>query len=73
MCWALRGPREVRWLVAVLNTAIVKAGHRENVRVRLAQLGAAPITGTPEYFRKLLVEEIERWGKVVRATNAKPE
>jgi tripartite-type tricarboxylate transporter receptor subunit TctC len=63
-------PRDV---VNVLNAVIVKAVQKDSVRARLAQMGADPIADTPEYFRKLLVEEIERWGKVVRATNAKPE
>jgi len=36
-------------------------------------MGADPIAETPEYFHKLLLEEIERWGKVVRASKATPE
>lgn len=63
-------PRDV---VNVLNAVIVKAVQKDSFHARLAQMGADPIADTPEYFRKLLVEEIERWGKVVRATNAKPE
>jgi len=37
------------------------------------QIGVDTITETPEYFRKYLQEEIERWSKVVRASKAKPE
>ena len=62
-----------REIVNLLNAVIVKAVQKDSFRGRLAQLGADPIADTPESFRKLLVEEIDRWGKVVRATNAKPE
>ena len=60
-------------IVSALNAVTVKAVQREDFRARLAQTGADPIAETPEYFRKLLLEEIERWGKVVRASKAKPE
>ena len=60
-------------VVATLNGVIVKAVQKEDFRARLAQLGADPIAETPDYFRKMLVAEIERWGKVVRASKAKPE
>ncbi len=60
-------------IVNALNAVIVKAVHREDFRARLAQTGADTITESPEYFRKLLHDEIERWGKVVKASKAKPE
>ena len=60
-------------VVNALNGAIVKAVKQDDFRARLAQLGADPIAETPEYFRKFLQEEIERWGKVVKASKAKPE
>ena len=60
-------------IVNTLNAVIVKAVQKEDFRARLAQTGADTITETPEYFRKYLQEEIERWGKVVKASKAKPE
>jgi len=36
-------------------------------------LGADPIAEPPEYFRRMLQDEIERWEKVVKASKAKPE
>jgi tripartite-type tricarboxylate transporter receptor subunit TctC len=59
-------------VVNALNAVIVKAVQKEDFRARLAQLGADPIAETPEYFRKFLLEEIERWSKVVKASKAKP-
>jgi tripartite-type tricarboxylate transporter receptor subunit TctC len=59
-------------IVDTLNRVIVNAVKREDFRGKLAQLGADPIAESPEYFRKMLAEEIERWGKVVRASGIKP-
>ncbi len=63
-------PKEV---VAALNAIVVKAVQKEDFRTRLAQTGADPIAETPEYFRRLLSDEIARWSKVVKASKAKPE
>ena len=60
-------------VISTLNSVIVKAVQREDFRTRLAQLGADPIAESPDYFRKMLMEEIERWGKVVKESRAKPE
>ena len=60
-------------IVNTMNAVVVKAVQKDEFRARLAQLGADPIADSPEYFRKALASEIERWGKVVRASKAKPE
>ncbi len=60
-------------IVNTLNAVVVKAVQKDDFRSRLAQTGADPLAETPEYFRRLLRDEIERWGKVVRASKAKPE
>ena len=49
-------------VVNTLNSVIVKAVQREDFRSKLAQMGADPLAESPEYFRKMLNEEIERWG-----------
>ena len=53
--------------------ATVSAGEKADFRARLAQTGADPVAESPEYFRRLLRDEIERWAKVVKASKAKPE
>ena len=40
---------------------------------RLADLGGAVLPGSPADFGKLIAAETEKWGKVVRAANIKPE
>ena len=60
-------------IVNALNAVVVKAVQKEDFRARLAQLGADPLAESPDFFRKMLAAEIERWGKVVRAAKARPE
>ena len=56
-----------------LNSVIVKAIQKDDFRARIAQTGADTIAETPDYFRRMLKEEIERWAIVVKASKAKPE
>jgi tripartite-type tricarboxylate transporter receptor subunit TctC len=44
-----------------------------NMKARLADFGGAPLVGSPADFGKLIAEETEKWGKVIRAANIKPE
>ena len=43
------------------------------MRARLRDLGGTPLAGSPSDFRKLIANETEKWGKVIRAANIKPE
>ncbi len=63
-------PRNV---INALNAVVVKAVQRADFRARLAQLGTDPLAESPEYFQKMLLEEIERWSKVVKAAKLKVE
>ena len=40
---------------------------------RLADLGGTVLPGSPADFGKLTADEIEKWGKVIRAANIKPQ
>ena len=47
-----------------------------NVRGRIAArnvIGASLLPGSAADFGKLLVEETEKWGKVVKCSGAKPD
>jgi tripartite-type tricarboxylate transporter receptor subunit TctC len=40
---------------------------------RLAELGGTALPGSPTDFGKLIADETEKWGKVVRTANIKPQ
>ncbi len=42
-------------------------------KARLADLGASLLAGSPADFGKLVADETEKWGKVVKFSGAKPE
>jgi tripartite-type tricarboxylate transporter receptor subunit TctC len=42
-------------------------------KARLAELGGTVLPGSPADFGKLIAAETEKWGRVVRAANLKPE
>jgi hypothetical protein len=43
------------------------------MKARLADLGGTPLPGSPADFSKLIAEDTEKWAKVIRAANIKPE
>jgi tripartite-type tricarboxylate transporter receptor subunit TctC len=56
-----------------LNKEINASLAAPRIKARLADLGGTVLTGTPADFGNLIVEETEKWGKVIRANNVKPE
>src|SRR5262245_18093249 len=43
------------------------------IKARLADLEGTPLVGSPADFGNLIADETEKWGKVIRAANIKPE
>jgi tripartite-type tricarboxylate transporter receptor subunit TctC len=43
------------------------------IKARFAELGLTPLAGTPADFGRLMVEETEKWGRVVKFANLKPD
>jgi len=43
------------------------------MKARFAELGGTVLPGSPAGFGKLLVDEKEKWGKVIRTANIKAE
>jgi len=60
-------------IVNVLNKAVNDALADPKLKARLADLGGTTIPGSPADFGKLIADETEKWGKVIRAANIKPE
>ena len=44
-----------------------------NIKSRLSEWGASALPGSPADFGKLITEETEKWGKVVKFAGIKPE
>jgi hypothetical protein len=43
------------------------------MKARLAELGGTVIAGSPANFGRLIADEIEKWGKVIKFAAIKPE
>jgi len=62
-------PRRSDKLNEQINAAL--ADHK--IKARLADLGSVQLSLSPANFGKLIAGETEKWGKVIRAANIKPE
>ena len=60
-------------IVEKLNKEINAALADRNMRKRLTDLGVAVFAGSPADFAKFIVDETEKWGKVVKFTGIKAE
>jgi tripartite-type tricarboxylate transporter receptor subunit TctC len=43
------------------------------MKARLVALGAEPMSMTPVEFGKFIADETEKWAKVIRAADIKPD
>jgi len=60
-------------VIGKLNKEINAALADPKMKGRLADLGGTPLLGSPADFGKLISEETEKWGKVIRSANIKAE
>jgi tripartite-type tricarboxylate transporter receptor subunit TctC len=58
-------------IVNTLNSEINAGLAGPEINARLAELGGVPIPMTPAEFGRLVADETEKWGKVIRAANIK--
>jgi tripartite-type tricarboxylate transporter receptor subunit TctC len=63
-------PREI---IDKLNKAVNEGLNDPKLRARLADLGGAPLIGTPEDFGAIMKAETEKWEKVVKFAGASVE
>jgi tripartite-type tricarboxylate transporter receptor subunit TctC len=57
----------------MLNKEINAALADPTIKARFAELGGTVLPGSPVEFGKLIAAETEKWGKVIRTANIKPE
>src|SRR5215510_14800843 len=60
-------------IVEKFNTEINAALADPKMKARLAEWGATALPGSPADFGKLIADETEKWGNVIRALNIKAE
>jgi tripartite-type tricarboxylate transporter receptor subunit TctC len=70
VCAPKNTPAEI---VGQLNKEINAALADPKHKARFVDLGGAALALTPAEYGKLLTDETEKWGKVIRAANIKPE
>jgi tripartite-type tricarboxylate transporter receptor subunit TctC len=60
-------------IVAILNRSVTAALADPKMQAKLAEVGAIPMPMTPAELGKLIADETEKWGKVVKFTNISVE
>jgi len=60
-------------IVDKLNKQINAALADPKIKARLAELDGTVLAGSPADFEKVMAEETEKWGRVIRAAHIKPE
>jgi tripartite-type tricarboxylate transporter receptor subunit TctC len=63
-------PREV---IIKLNSEVNATLAEPKFKQRVTDMGSATLAGSPADFEKLVVEETEKWAKVVKFSGAKPD
>jgi tripartite-type tricarboxylate transporter receptor subunit TctC len=60
-------------IIDKLNREINAALTDPKITARLAVLGGTALGGSPADFAKLIADETEKWGKVIKFAGIKPE
>jgi tripartite-type tricarboxylate transporter receptor subunit TctC len=72
--WGVGAPRNTpAEIIEKLNKEINAALADPNMKARLADIGGTALAGSPADFGKLIADDTEKWRKVIRAANIKPE
>jgi tripartite-type tricarboxylate transporter receptor subunit TctC len=72
--YGIVAPRNTPAVVVEQLNKEINAGLADpKLKARLADLGGITLTGPPAQFGKLIADETEKWGKVIRAANIKVE
>jgi tripartite-type tricarboxylate transporter receptor subunit TctC len=72
--WGVGAPKStpadvIEWLNGDINAALADPA----LKARIADLGGTVMIGSPVDFGRLIADETEKWGRVVRFSGAKPE
>jgi tripartite-type tricarboxylate transporter receptor subunit TctC len=74
LCLGLGAPKGTpAEIIDKLNQEVNAALADPKIKMRLADLGGTVLPGTPADFGKLIADETEKWGKVVKFTGIKAD
>ena len=65
-----RTPTEI---IERLNEEITAGLDDPKIKARIVDFGASVLAGSPADYGKLITDETEKWGKVIKFANVKPE
>lgn len=72
--WGILGPAGLDpALTARINRDVAEILREQDMRAFMAEIGAEPYLTQPEAFGAMLKDDVERWGRIVRETGARPE
>jgi len=72
--WGIAAPKGTPTeIVAKLNNELNAAVADPKIKARFADLGGTSLAASPADFAKLIADETDKWGKVIRAAKIKPE
>ena len=60
-------------IIGLINREINAGLADPKTKARFTEIGGEPLAGTPSEFGKFVVDETEKWAKVVKFTGMKPE
>jgi tripartite-type tricarboxylate transporter receptor subunit TctC len=66
-------PGDPATIIDSLNKEINAGLAEPKLKARFVELGAEVFSGSPADFSNLVASETEKWGKVIRTANIKPE
>jgi tripartite-type tricarboxylate transporter receptor subunit TctC len=72
--WGIGAPRNTPVeIIEKLNNEVNAALADAKIKAQLANLGGTTLGGSPADFGKLIADETEKWGKVIKFANIRPE
>ena len=72
--WGVGAPRNTPvGVIEKLNREINEGLADSKIKARFAELGGTVLPGSPADFGKLVADETEKWAKVIKFANIKPD